>query len=207
MILDGLREFHKNMQGQHLGRAAFSYTNNRARMEIVFFADQSPYRLLIAARGVTTHAFLVDVLPGYRVKPYLGDDLKPLLDALGVQYNPSNPFSAAAFFEHLNLNIPQAPTGMERARTATVALVHRDIEEADKTYFLCWRPQSPGRHVTASNLHKTLSLLGPDVMEQCRLGNVSSAWTDDPHQETVATHSVPGPLFSGRQRRPTDRVW
>jgi Family of unknown function (DUF6037) len=191
MELDGLRLFHKNMMDQQLGRAAFSYTNNQARIEVVFFVDQDPYRLLIAARGVTTYAFLVDVLPGYRVRPYLGDDLKPLLDALGVRYNPSSPFSATAFFEDLDQHVPQSPSGVAPALTSTIALVQPDIEEADKTYFLCWVPQPAGRHVTSRNLQKTLALLGPDVMEQCRRGNVSSAWTDDERQENLTARSVP----------------
>jgi hypothetical protein len=177
IALPRLRSLHASMRKEGIDRAAFSYVNNRARLEVVFITDEVPYVLLIAARGVGRTAFEVPVEPGYRVGLFLDrEDYKRLLDVLGVRPNRENPFSTKAFFLDLDQHVPASAHGRE-APPHVMALRGHDVEEQEKVYFLSWLPNRGGRHVTAANLAKTHEFLGRAAFERCRRGNISSRWT------------------------------
>lgn len=180
MYLPGLRALHRAMRRDGVERAAFSYRNNRAQLEVAFITDEEPYILLIAARGVGQHAFEVPVLRGYRVIPFLGADYFALLDALGVESNPENRFSVRAFFTDLNDHIPDhVTTPTQRPSPQLVALRDDNFEEKDKIYFLGWLVHGSDRSVTEANLDKTKKLLGLRAFEHCDRHNISSRWTEN----------------------------
>lgn len=180
ITLDRLRPFHQAMRRQGLSRAAFSYRNNQARLEVVFIVDESPYVLHIATRGIHPFAFEVDVLPGYKIVPYLGDAYQDLLEALGVQSNRENPFSAKAFFRDLNANVPPGTAKPIEAQPHQLTLRQESVEESEKVYFIGWTCHGEGRHVTTENLNKTKRLIGSLSAARCARQNVSSNWTADP---------------------------
>ena len=191
--LDELRPLHQNMRRDGIDRAAFRYRNNQARVEVVFITDENPYVLLIAVRSGSLFAFELPVARGYKVPMLFNEHLSPLMDALGVTPNPTNPFSTKRFLADLARHIPSRITDRN---LPTEALALRKpaagVEESAKKYFEGWTAHSDGRHVTARNLAKTASILGRSIAERCEKSNVSSRWTDKAEDQRRVT-SPPGP--------------
>lgn len=189
-VLRAFRTLHQRMREEDVDRTTFSYRNNRARLDVVFLVDETPYVLLIGVRGEIPYSFELPVLPGYRVPLLFNEHLKPLMDALGVRPNPDSPFRTSLFLEDLNGHIPDSVN----ARDLPTDLLSRrvtasDVEEADKIYFVGWVAHSDGRHVGPQNLDKTRRILGAATADRCRRSNVSSRWS-----AVAAEHSTIGPI-------------
>lgn len=185
--LDRLQAFHRAMLRAEVERAVFSYQVKTARLQVVFIVSESPFVLLIAVQGLKPFAFEVPVLRGYRVVPFLGSNAKPLWDALGLEFDPANRFSASGFFRELNSKVPEALTLVREAQPHELAVRDRDYEDPDKPYFVGWIAHSDGRRVTRENLTKTRELLGPACHARCEQDNISSRWTADPSARVNAT--------------------
>lgn len=188
--LSALRLLHQRMREEGVDRTTFSYRNNRARLDVVFLFDETPYVLLIGVRGEIPYSFELPVLPGYRVPLLFNEHLKPLMDALGVRPNPDSPFKTSLFLEDLNRHIPDTVNARDLptdilARRGTAS----DVEEADKIYFVGWVAHSDGRHVSPRNLDKTRRILGTATADRCRRSNVSTRWS-----AVAAERSVIGPI-------------
>lgn len=182
------------MREDGVDRTIFSYRNNQARLDVVFLVDETPYVLLIGARGVIPYSFELPVLPGYRVPLLFNEHLKPLMDALGVRPNPDSPFRTSLFLEDLNRHIPATVNARD---LPTDLLVRRasasDVEEADKVYFVGWVAHSDGRRVSPQNLDKTRRILGAATADRCRRSNVSTRWS-----AVSAERSTIGPIPHGK---------
>jgi hypothetical protein len=184
--LGALRLLHQRMREEGVDRTTFSYRNNRARLDVVFLIDETPYVLLIGVRGETPYSFELPVLPGYRVPLLFNEHLKPLMDALGVRPNPDSPFRTSLFLDDLDRHIPDyvnardLPTDLLSRRAAA-----SDVEEADKVYFVGWVAHGDGRRVSAQNLDKTHRILGAATAERCRRSNVSSRWSAIPGERST----------------------
>lgn len=188
MELRGLRSLHRDMRKQGQYRASFGFRSNNARVEVVFITDERPYVLLIAAHGETLHSFELPVFNGYRVPTYLGENYKPLLDALGITPNPENPFSTRGFLDDLN---SQIPANWARREIPTELLAKRrsaaSMEESDKIFFLRWQPHTGSKQVSQANLEKTRLLIGSKTAERCAKSNISSCWTSSPTERNPVT--------------------
>lgn len=180
MKLLELVPLHKDMRIKNLDRIRFGYTHGRVTFDVFFFIDGSPYRLLFGARGYNV-AFEITVQKGFEINPTLSrEDFKALCEALGLEYDPTRPFSMKGFFESFAAHIPAAVPANAQVRPADVARFHRDIEEASKVYFCGWRDNTVrGDQVSGTNLQKTKALLGHKPYEVCKAKNISSCWTDD----------------------------
>lgn len=184
-----LRSLHRSMRQNRVERAAFSYNNNRGQIHAVFITDEQPYVLFIAVRGSQPHPYTFECLvhPGYRVVSYLGEHYKPLLNALGVESNPDNPFSTKKFLAHLNDQIPsdwkprEIPTELLALRSSS-----KNIEELHKRYFVGWRLHNEKR-VTLENLDKTRKWIGQAAYQRCRMSNISSCWSENEHDRRSIT--------------------
>lgn len=179
IVLPRLRGFHASMRSSGLTAAAFSYKNNKAELQILFITSEAPYVLVIAPQGVRPLSIVVDVQPGYKVVPFLGADYGPLLEMLGVERSPDNPFRVVDFFKDLDAHIPDSSTTPRSPKPHEMAARGHDFEEPDKIYFLGWRHNTDGRNVTPGNLAKTSTLMSPDTADRCRRSNTSSRWTAD----------------------------
>ena len=60
----------------------------------------------------------------------------------------------------------------------------RDVEEADKIYFLCWKKLPEGQNVSPENKKKTSIAFGESRVEVCANSRISSCWTDRPELAT-----------------------
>ena len=182
MRLEGLERLAISMRAQHLECQLFEHRHGRAAFD-VFFHLGRPSEMLIGARGARTPlAIRVEVQDDGSLNPFLGDDYGALCDFLGIRPNPENPFSPRAFFQELEMSVPLVA---QHARVPAPYIVarYREVEEADKLYFMGWRHNTPrGTRVTEPNLEKTRVLLGWQAFDLCRRANVSSCWTDDPRR-------------------------
>ncbi|AMP75132.1 DUF6037 family protein [Ralstonia solanacearum] len=182
MKLDGLAPLYKDMRAKKLERIRFDYRHGRVSFDVFFFIDGSPYQLLFGARGYNV-AFEIDVEKGFKIVPRIKDEdaYKALCNALGLVFNPGNPFSPKAFFEDFSGHIPDAVPADHEVRPQDVVRFRRDVEEAHKVYFCGWHDNTLRKeHVRPKNLRKTRELLGQKMYEFCKAKNMSSCWTDDP---------------------------
>ncbi|BCN08303.1 hypothetical protein RPSD_01880 [Ralstonia solanacearum] len=180
MKLDGLEPLYQDMQAKKLDRIRFDYRHGRVSFDVYFFIDGPTYQLLFGARGHNV-AFEIKVDRNFEIWPRLDDDdYKALCKALGLTYDPANPFSPRAFFEDFAKHIPSAVPANHTVNPQDLVRFRRDVEEADKVYFCGWRDNTVRcETVTEKNLHKTRELLGEKAYTTCEARNISSCWTDD----------------------------
>jgi hypothetical protein len=179
LTLQRLRTLHTHMQAAGESRRRFVWETGRhgRRFSVVFLADHRPMVLLFGLVG-GQFAFELDVRADYSIDTYLGDQLGSFKEALGLTYRDGEPFSTSAIFRDFADVIPT-----DVAQTDPVT--HRDIprtrevEEADKVFFIGWRHHGTQSHVSAANLEKTRLYLGEQAYQRCRHDNISSCWTDE----------------------------
>jgi len=188
MILGNLQQLHASMLAQGMTTTRFQFHFEHLAFSVIYIADGAfPHELLI---GCQTHNIFIvtPVLKGYKISSYLGDAYGPLLTALGVTPNPDNRFKPEVFFQALDLATPTSTIPANRPTPRDIAQLSRDVEDADKIYFLCWRTHD-GRtsKPSAQNLTKTKRICGTAFHDRCKKYHISSCWTDDPLQENPIT--------------------
>lgn len=178
--LNSLRLLHRSMKARCIVRCRFPFHRNHKEFDVFFFADMEPYELMFGLVG-DRWSMTVKMLEGYRVDTWLGENYDKLCKALGLKYDPNNPFRPKDFFEDLNRAIPREASRGREVKPQDVARYLSNVEEADKIYFSGWRPhQDPEvRDVTERNLEKTRLLLGEDAYRLCLKHRISSAWSAD----------------------------
>lgn len=179
MVLTGLKDLYRSMKAKKLSRVRFQYVHGPVTFDVFFFIDETPFCLMFGAVNFNV-AFELAVKAGFEVEPIiLPDRYKALCKALGLRFDPNNPFSVRSFLELFNQSIPQVAPDIP-VRPEDVAEYRRDVEESDKIYFLNWRDNTPmGKRVTQDNLFKTKRILGHETYLACLKRNISSCWTDD----------------------------
>ena len=178
--LHRLRLLHRSMNVRCIDRCRFPFRRNHKEFDVFFFADMEPYELMFGLVG-DRWSMTVKIFEGYRVDTWLGENYARLCEALGLKYDPNNPFRPKDFFEDLNRAIPREASRGNEVKPQDVARYLGNVEEADKIYFAGWRPhQDPEvRDVTERNLEKTRRLLGEDAYRLCLKHRISSAWSAD----------------------------
>ena len=179
MKLDGLAKLYKSMVTQQIERYRFEYKAGKAVFDVFFFIDENPFVLLFGVKAAN-FSFELDVEKGFNIDPQLDrETYKKLCEALGLEYDPDNPFKPFNFFKEFNNFIPQSAVIAQKAEPHDVANYRSDVEEADKIYFLKWRDNTKrGENVQWENLQKTKKLLGEKAYLRCKQKNISSCWAD-----------------------------
>ena len=186
---DDLWPIARQMRALGMTRASFRYETRHAQLEVAYVLDVEPNVLLIGITGRNPFAFEVAIDHQCRVKPFLSpDDYHALLDALGVERDPDHPFSIRGFFDYLDQCVPSRPDPGGAPDPDFIAQFWNDVEDADKVYFVGWRHNPPGSHVTGDNLAKTQRLIGQGARESCARLNISSCWTADRNDKNPVTH-------------------
>lgn len=179
MKLNGLLDLYKDMKLKDIERYRFEYQHGRTTFDIFFFIDEQPFVLLFGAKQ-SNFSFEIEVLPGFEISCILDKgDYRELCRILELVYNPQNKFSTKGFFESFNENIPSKANPKNIPKPHQVALYRKDIEDANKIFFIGWRDNDlKGEHVTDENLKKTKVLMGMNAYKVCKKKNISSCWTD-----------------------------
>lgn len=180
VAIDELRPLYKSMRSHGQGRVKFAYTHGKVTFDVIFFIDDTPFSLLFGAKKHNL-AFELEVREGFLVVCELQNDIyKALCKALGLSYDPENPFSIRAFLKQFASSIPTAFNNALIAHPQYIAIYRSDVEDNKKIYFCGWRDNDTrGEQVTQSNLYKTKRLLGDIAHKVCQKKNLSSCWTDD----------------------------
>lgn len=185
--LDELRALYQSMKSVQRFRVQFEHRhpNNGARFVVVFLADESPFKLIIVAKGKEPLVLVVSVHPGFLVYPWLegSDVVAKLKRILGVIPGGDESFSVTKFFRELARSVPKHVASTVDASPAVVVRHYSDIDEAEKVYFLHFMLHKGNRHASRMNLDKTRKLLGKKCYRECLERNISSCWSADPAEE------------------------
>ncbi|ROS05583.1 hypothetical protein EDC56_1122 [Sinobacterium caligoides] len=157
-------------------------------IDVFFFIDDKPFVLLFGVKAAN-FSFEVEVGKGFAIDPQLDPaTYKNLCAALGLKYDPENPFKPFDFFKEFNKSIPGQAASSQKADPHDVVIYRPDVDEADKVYFLKWRDNTKrGENVQSVNLDKTSKLLGEKAYARCRQKNISSCWTDQKKLAKIVT--------------------
>jgi hypothetical protein len=99
MKLAGLSALYKKMKDDGEDRSKIEYAHGAVTFDVIFLIDESPYCLMFGAKGHNV-SFEFSVTSGFTVFPNIPKDAyRALCLALGLTYNPENPFSIKAFLE------------------------------------------------------------------------------------------------------------
>lgn len=185
MKMPGLRALYMSMSEARESRRAFEIRNGRARLRIIFLADDSPMALLISVIGKGFY-FEREISKNFELNAYLGDDYTRLKAALDIGPDATGPaFLTSEFFRAIDREIPDNVSHTKSVAPDDIRphARRRDVDEADKLYYLGLKSNGEGRRVTAANLKKTRFILGAVAHARCKRRNLSSCWTDRASEE------------------------
>jgi hypothetical protein len=167
------------MKSQNIDRYRFEYKVGKATFDIFFFIDGNPFLLLLGVKA-ENFSFELEMQQGFVIDINLDNaTYRALCKILGLKYDSKNPFSTLSFFKELNSKIPISAKLTNTVKPHELSPYRRNVEEADKIYFIGWRDNSKwGTNVTESNLNKTRELLGEQAYLRCQQKNISSCWSD-----------------------------
>lgn len=178
MKLERLNHLYGDMKAQGITKTKFEFRFRNLLFSVIYIAEQFPRELLFGCRAHTLF-FVVDVSRDFTISTYLGDSYRALLDALGLKSNANNRFSPNVFFEEFGAAIPQTTLPANTPTVTDIASNRRDVEDAEKIYFLGWLPHDGVRsRPSAANLAKTKRICGPTTYDLCLRNHISSRWTD-----------------------------
>ncbi|ARZ01330.1 DUF6037 family protein [Yersinia ruckeri] len=178
MKLEGLKELYKDMKRNNVSRDQFQYKHNNVTFDIILFIDDSPFQLLFGAIGHQC-SFFVNVLQGFKISPVITPKSAyyDLCKALGLTYDPANPFSTNKFFSDFALHIPSS-ISTKKASILPVNYQALVNDDGKKTHFSHWKNNSDkSGNVTDDNLKKTYDAFGAEIKNFCRRKNISSCWS------------------------------
>lgn len=194
--LPALKRLYWRMKRADRMRVQFDYThpNNGQVFVVMFLADTDPYQLVLATKGLNPFVAIFSINTEFEVDPWV-KDVGRLMDLLGVSRAPripgKSPWRLTQFLREVTASAPKDVGAAKDASPAELARIHRDVDEADKIYFLHFvNHGSSGRHCSLPNLDKTRRLLGESAYKLCRDQNLSSAWSADPSDENAYRASV-----------------
>lgn len=176
--LASLELLYRCMQSQGMGKAQFEFQFRTLTFRVIYIAEQFPHELLLGCRQHNLF-IVVNVSRDFVIGTYLGDQYKPLMDALGIRSSKDDPFSPGIFFDALRTAIPTSTTKDREPTITDIAGNRRDVEDADKIYFVGWLHHDGKRSApTEANLEKTRRICGQAIYERCVRYHISSRWTD-----------------------------
>lgn len=186
MRLTELRPLFRSMQALQVTRHIFDYRVRRGEhaiaFNVAFLIEDSPFTLMFGCR-VHNIFFKFAVRRGFEIdlRDLSADTMKQIRGALGLQWNVDAPYTPTAFMEEFRRS-GQIPTEATRdpPRPDRMPVPPSAVEEGERIYFVSWRLNGMGRHVTPENLEKTRLLIGPAFAEICAAHNISSCWSATP---------------------------
>ncbi len=179
MKLESLSQLYNNMKAQGLTKTKFDFRFRTLLFSVIYVAEQFPHELLFGCR-TSNLFFVVRVSKNFEVSTHLGENYSVLVKALGLHSDPSNPFSPNVLFEGLKAAIPLTTTAANTPNIVEIASLSRDVENADKIYFIGWlNHDGISSKPSLENLAKTKRICGQVAYETCIQHHISSRWTDD----------------------------
>lgn len=201
--LPKLELLHNAMAAEDLTRRQFTWTNGAGRFRVIYLTDAGdtfgrwpqddhltllsgtvPFAVLNFVDADDPHLhFAKFVTKGFKIVTQMGGDYDVLRRILGLTGYGKGELSVNDLFADFAEHIPGLPA--TRAPRPADVRPPRDVDEADKLYFLRIAPPGEGRRPTSANLQKTRAMLGDELADYCARNGCSSYWTDQPNDWTV----------------------
>lgn len=187
MKLYGLKALHSQMKSNGDERAAFNVTIKGKEFACLFLTNTKPYYLFLSTLGVNIISFEFPIEFGYVISDWIENAAyKSLIEYLGIKYDNEHKFIPIDFFRildnkiyNLNYHIPNASDILREVSK------NRDIEDADKVYFLCFKRLPEGQKVSPKNYEKTSFAFGEKKADLFRKERISTCWTDKQTEENL----------------------
>lgn len=182
MEMTSLRELHKSMIAIRIDIQQFQVVTGAASFDCLFSTREAPFILALTSRGTNPKFFRFEVLPGYKIKDYLGEMYGPLLDALKVDGANGQPLVPKQFLDQLNKAIPTEAHLKNRPSPTEIIRLRPDIvEDRDRPFFDSWiywdqtvlNPRGP----RSENVYKTRLMLGLEAEKHSLEMKASSRWS------------------------------
>ena len=182
MHMTSLQELHRNMIAIRTDMQQFQINMGAASFDCLFSTRDAPFVLTLTSRGNAPKFFRFNVLPGYRIKDYLGEMYGPLLEVLRVNGATGQPLSPKPFLDQLNKAIPTHADLRNHPAPSEIIRLRPDIvEDRDRPFFDSWiywdQTVSSPRGPSTQNLEKTRLMLGTDAERHSIETRASSKWS------------------------------
>lgn len=180
MRLTNIESLYKEMLNNNLTRQQFDFEYNGVVADVFFFIDQNPFILAFGIK-LTQAYFELEMKSGFEIKTSFSNEIYNLIiHEFHIQYDPTHKYHPFDFLNIVNSKIPQHIKGTHTVEPCDVAIYHRDVEEANRKYFVGFVNHSGnGRHVRRKNLEKTWKFMGYEAYQRCLQENISTKWTDE----------------------------
>ena len=178
MHMTSLRALHQSMKAINVEMQQFRVKCGAVEFDCIFSVQDNPYTLSLTSRGVKPGFFLFEVLPGYKIDIYLGDDYARLRNVLYVDDRSGQKLEPSVFFAELNSKIPHEASDTATLPPRESAAAHQDSDDRDKPFFNCWAKRGNGP--SAKNKQKTRAILGKKALDYSIKINKSSIWSSAP---------------------------
>lgn len=177
MMQLNLRPLHSDILKHSKTYDVFDYTHNGIDFSVLFDVNCQPFKLTMIKKK-SDQFLILEVLNGYQINTYLGEDLKKLKEMLELHHGKMK-FSTNDFFEEFNRKIPEFISNAKISNTC-LSRVYQ-CEDCDKLYIRELRnwdkyPELK-KHATPENREKT-RLLYPKIYERIKDKNISVFYTD-----------------------------
>lgn len=181
--MQNLKTIKNIMDTKKITRAAFNFNINEKPFSCIFIIDITPFRLYLTTLGIEPYVIEFEVSNNFEINPTLSrEDYKALIRYLEIKYNPDNKFSTIEFLNNINDILPTVTLNHPHYTDIlkTVSQI-REVEDADKIYFMGWKNLHSGQNVSPKNAEKTLAVFGEKIAKLSTTSKISSCWTDKPH--------------------------
>lgn len=185
--MNNLHNLHDDMVAQNAISTVFTTVYNNHNFSCIFIIGITSHQLYITTVENNPHTILVDIDLEFQAPNSLcHEHYIALANYLGFTPNIENPFKPRNFFEEFDEQIP-----VQHARSPVVhemiAVVGsaRNVPDEDRIYFIGWRKNPDGSHVSRGNYWKTCSIVGEKAANDLCKNNISSCWSDIPHDEQL----------------------
>lgn len=185
--MNNLRRLYEDMCMQDTISTTFNVNYTTHLFSCIFIIGVTNHQLYMTTVEENPHTIFVNIDLDFTAPSMLSkENYVALANYLGFTPNKANPFKPINFFEEFDTFVPTHHTKKPAvAEMIAVVGTTRNVPDADKIYFVRWRKNPDGEHVSDGNYWKTRSIVGEAVANNLRANNISSCWSDIPHDEQL----------------------
>lgn len=176
-----LKQLYISMRENEIDSQKFQISHNGIDFECVFSLREEPFSLSFTSLGIHRVFVLFYVRKGFDLDPNLSSSEYSKLARLFRNNNDSFvKFQPSVFLKEISNSFPSVATLNNRATPQDTIRHRRDIEDADKIYFIGWTHHT-GKTYKEENLRKTILAFGQEAGNYQIRNNASSKWSDIPN--------------------------
>lgn len=185
--MKNLKQLYENMNSQGVISTAFNVIYNHHEFSCIFIIGVTNHQLYITTLGQVPYTIYVNIGQDFSAPSIiLPEEYFALANYLGLTPSKTNPFRPFNFFEEFDQHCPTRHQGAPAvADMVRIVSTSRNIPDEDKIYFVCWRKNPDDKSVSDGNYIKTCSIVGEKIADNLRKNNISSCWSDIPHDEQL----------------------